>query len=299
MSEYNGKTLTILTPVYNRRDRMQVLFESLQRQTNKAFHWMIVDDGSTDNIEEDITYYKANSDFEVLFYRKENGGKHTALNYAFDRLDSELTFIVDSDDYLTNDAVEVILEKWDKIKCQDNICNIIFLRGFDFQNVVGDSFPQSDIIKNDIDMRCRTGIKGDKAEVFRTDLLKKYRFPEFEGEKFQGENYIWWQLSYDHDSYYVNKIIYICEYLEGGLTKSGRKLRIMNPRGGMENSRMGFFKRFPTKMRIKRAMLYVCYGKFAKVSFEETIRESGYPMLIIVSYLPGVLLYWYWKLTVK
>ena len=295
----NGRFLTILTPVYNRREKMKVLFESLKRQTNKSFHWMIVDDGSTDGLEEDIYLYVENADFEVMFYHKENGGKHTALNFAFDRLDSELTFIVDSDDYLTDDAVASILEKWSVVKMHKHVCSVVFQRGGNSSTPVGDAFPWTDIIKNDIDVRWRLGIRGDKAEVFRTELLKQYRFPVFEGEKFQGENYIWWQLSCQYDSYYVNKIIYICEYLDGGLSKSGRKLRIGCPRGGMENSKMGLHRKFPLKYRLNRAMLYVCYGKFAHVNFKDILMGSGHPFLVSLMYLPGVMLYWYWKLTVK
>ena len=37
-------------------------------------------------------------------------------------------------------------------------------------------------------------IEGDKAEVFRSDILKQYRFPVFQNEKFIGEDYIWRQI---------------------------------------------------------------------------------------------------------
>ena len=44
-----------------------------------------------------------------MFY-KENGGKHTALNIGINEIDSELTFIVDSDDWLTEDAISSIAD---------------------------------------------------------------------------------------------------------------------------------------------------------------------------------------------
>ncbi len=40
--------LTIFTPVYNRIDTLERLYESLLRQTSKEFQWIVVDDGSTD-----------------------------------------------------------------------------------------------------------------------------------------------------------------------------------------------------------------------------------------------------------
>ena len=293
------KTVAIVTPVYNRRDAMKRLFDSLKAQISKDFYWLIVDDGSCDNFCDDVPFYKEEADFEIEYFTKENGGKHTALNLAFEKVDSDLFFIVDSDDYLTRDAVSIIVSDWKNLKNNERICSLIYLRGYSEKKVIGEAFPIDHIIANDIDLREYHYIAGDKAEVFRSDLLKKYRFPVYPEEKFQGENYVWWQLTSERDSYYVNKIIYLGNYLEGGLTKSGRYLRISCPFGGMDNSKMGMKKIFPLKKRIKRAILYVCYSKFAGVSASKAVRESGYPTLIIICYLPGLLLYKYWKTTVR
>ncbi len=43
-------SLTILTPTYNRAYTLSKLYESLLAQTNKNFIWMVIDDGSTDNM---------------------------------------------------------------------------------------------------------------------------------------------------------------------------------------------------------------------------------------------------------
>ena len=293
------KTVAVVTTVYNRRGTMKRLFDSLQTQISKDFYWLIVDDGSNDNFYDDILNYKEEADFEIEYYRKENGGKHTALNVAFEQVNSDLLFIVDSDDYLTKDAISTIVSDWKKLKNNDRICSIIYLKGYSENKVIGEPFLKDHIIANDIYMREYHYVAGDKAEVFRSDLLKKYRFPVYKGERFQGENYVWWQLAAERDSYYVNKIIYVAEYLENGLTKSGRYLRISCPRGGMDNSRIGLKKIFTLKKRVKRAVLYVCYSKFAGATAKKAIKDSGYPLLVTINYLPGVLLYRYWKITVK
>lgn len=293
------KTVAVVTAVYNRRKKMKRLFDSLKAQISNDFYWLIVDDGSTDNFCDDIQSYKKEADFDIEYFSKENGGKHTALNIAFEQVNSDLLFVVDSDDYLTKDAISTIVSDWEKLRNNDRICSIIYLRGYSEDNVIGENFPQDHIIANDIYMREFHCVAGDKAEVFRSDLLKKYRFPVYKGERFQGENYVWWQLAAERDSYYVNKIIYIGEYLENGLTKAGRYLRISCPLGGMDNSKMGLKKIFPLKKRVKRAILYVCYSKFAGVTARKTIKHSGYPILVMINYLPGMLLYRYWKTTVK
>jgi hypothetical protein len=72
----------------------------------------------------------------------------------------------------------------------------------------------------------------DKAEVYKTSVLKKYPFPEFEGEKFLPEPVVWDHIA--RDGYMIrwfNEIIYICEYLQDGLTASEDKKFMENPKG--------------------------------------------------------------------
>ena len=46
------KTLTVFTPSYNRAYTLHKCYESLKKQSNKDFMWLIIDDGSTDNTKE-------------------------------------------------------------------------------------------------------------------------------------------------------------------------------------------------------------------------------------------------------
>ena len=285
--------VTVVTPTYNRSHLLGKLFESLKTQINKGFDWLIVDDGSTDDTQTVVEAFSKTADFEIRYIKKENGGKHTALNLAFKQQNAKYTFIVDSDDILTEDAVQLIYNN-DKIVTENNLAGVCFLRGYDKETAIGQSFLQEGIF-NDIDVRMRQKIGGDKAEVWRSDILRNYAFPVFAGERFQGENYVWWQIAMEYDMLYVNKIVYIGNYLDDGLSKAGKKLRISCPLGGMENSRIAFNKKFPMRERIKRAWLFICYGFFAKKSVAEIIRHSECKSLIIPNLLFGWLLYIYWK----
>ena len=204
--------IAILTPTYNRAHTLNRCFESLCNQTCKEFIWVIIDDGSTDNTKEVINEFLEESPFEIIYKYKENGGKHTALNVGVDIIDTELTFIVDSDDILTPDAIETIYENWKKIKSK-NLCGISFLRGYSKDKVIGSLFPKNNTIYNGIDIQFRYNVKGDKAEVWRTDLLKKFKFPVYGDEKFLGENIVWWKIALEYDMYYINKIYTVCTYI--------------------------------------------------------------------------------------
>lgn len=288
-----NELITIITPVYNRAHLIENLFKSIDKQTVKNFIWMVIDDGSVDNIEHVIADIKKKSSFPIEFYKKDNGGKHTALNFAFANLKTELAFIVDSDDVLVAEATNIIETVWTNRKIQD-VAGCVFLRGKNEKEVIGKS-EISDGCYDMINVLFSGQISGDKAEVFRSDILKKYRFPEHKEEKFLGEDYIWRQIYLKYKMLYCNRIIYLCEYLEGGLTKQGRKLRISCPLGGMDNSKVSFDRRFPLKERIKRAWLYVCYGKFAGMDYRSILESSGNAGLIRKNYIQGYMLYLYWK----
>ena len=121
--------LTVFTPTYNRAYIIENLYQSLQRQSCHDFEWLVVDDGSSDNTKELFdNWMKEENPFPIRYYKQENGGKHRAINYAIPLAEGELFFIVDSDDYLTDDAVETILEQFKTLPSEDSrkyagICN--------------------------------------------------------------------------------------------------------------------------------------------------------------------------------
>lgn len=285
--------LTVVTPTYNRCDHLRKLYKSLENQICKDFKWLIVDDGSVDETKSFIKEIKHDSSFPIGYIYKTNGGKHTALNLAIDNVNTELFFIVDSDDVLTPDAIQTICTDWEKYRSY-SLCGISYLRGYDDAHAIGDLFPKNYLIDSFTDVRVRHHIIGDKAEVWVTQYLKQFRFPVFEGERFLVESWMWLQVSDLADMLFVNKVIYITEYLQCGLTQSGRKLRIKNPRGGMTFNLLLMDKKYPMKDRIKSALLYTCYSFFSCQPLRKTL-NNGNLALTVVCLLPGYILYRYWK----
>lgn len=285
--------VTVVTPTYNRAHLLEKLYNSLCSQIDKRFKWLVIDDGSCDNTEEVVAQFVRQADFEVAYIKKENGGKHTALNIAFQIVDTYLTFIVDSDDVLTKDAIASICEYSDEIKRQ-NLSGVNFLRGYSNGTVIGDVWPGERFVDNDINVRLNKGITGDKAEVFRTDILRQYQFPVYPEERFIGEHYVWWQIAYDYDMLYVNKVIYLTEYLDGGLTKSGRVLRLKNPLGGMAGAQVAFHPMIPLKIQIRNAILYGIYGFQAKFRCWDIVTSAKAKWLVLLTLVPAKMLQLYW-----
>lgn len=287
--------ITVLTPSYNRRKYLSRLFKSLCEQKESNFQWILIDDGSQDDTEQWFLELPITK-FEKEYHKKENGGKHTALNHSHPYIKGELVIIVDSDDWLTEDAIRIIQEDWKNYKENQSICGMTYLRGVDEQTPYGNTlFPEDGQIDSSIHVKVNGKVHVDSCEVIRTDVLKEFPFPITETERFVGETYLWNLSGLKYKMVYRNKIIYIGKYLEGGLTKAGRKMRIKNPYGGMYNSQTYFNKEVCLKQRVKNIWLYICYGKFAGLNFLQICKKSGITVEIFIHYLIGWLLYKYWK----
>lgn len=288
--------LNIVTPSYNRGQLLNNVLESLKRQTDKNFFWLIIDDGSIDNTEEVCKkMIEENPKINIKYEKKNNGGKHTALNYSHQFLKDGIVIIVDSDDYLTNDAVEIINKDWEKFSSKENICGLSYLKENISGTIVGEKFDNDYFISNHIDYRINKNVIGDKAEVFRTEVFKKFPFPVFQNEKFLGESIVWTKIGFEYQTVYINKVVYICEYLEGGLSKSGRLLRIKCPLGGMEYAKIHLDKRIRLKIRVKMMFLYICYAKFANQKLSNNIKEISNKLLFIICIPGGMFFYYKWK----
>ena len=289
-------TVTVLTPTFNREGVLQSLWDSLQKQTVKDFEWLVVDDGSTDGTKNLITQLQENSDFPIRYIYKSNGGKHTALNVGIQTICSELTFIVDSDDCVTDDAVESILKIHPKYRSQNNICGYAFLRAFPVGKVNGKKFDVDEKIGSYIDVRVNGDDTGaDKAEVFKTHCLKEFPFPEYPNEKFLGEDLVWVRMARKYQMVHINKAIYIGNYLEDGLTNNRRKHNIASPIGCMHRAEEFMESDLKTRYRIKGGLQYIVYGRFAGVKICDLIRKSRHKILATVCIPGGLLLYARWN----
>lgn len=213
--------ITIISPAYNRGYIIQNLYESLKIQTVKEFQWIIVDDGSTDNIQEIVEKILSENIVEVRYYKKENGGKHTALNYAIQLVDTPYCFIVDTDDRLPKNSIERILYWMEQAYNYDNIAGVGGLRKkLGTNEVIGTTFEGESQVCASFE-RSDYGMSGDKAEVFKTEILKQFPFPEFEGEKFLSESVVWNEIGgAGYKLLWFNEVIYEGEYLEDGLTNN-------------------------------------------------------------------------------
>lgn len=254
------KTVTIITPTYNRAELLKNLYQSLEQQNNKDFEWLIVDDGSTDRTKEAVEEIKEKASFSVDYIWKENGGKHTALNVGIKTIHTELTMIVDSDDQLLPNAVDEVCKAHHKYSNFDKIGVYSFLRCYSNGKPIV-LLDKEEFADSYVKYRIKENRPGDMAEVFRTRVLKEFPFPEFQGERFLSEDVVWIQIGLKYQYAFINKPIYQCEYLEGGLTANDKPMKFASPCGSMLRGKMLMSKECGIVQNFKGAIIYDCYRR--------------------------------------
>lgn len=225
--------LTIFTPTYNRAYILPKLYESLREQSCHDLEWIIVDDGSTDDTMSLVEgWIRVSNPFPIHYHRQPNGGKHRAINRGVKEASGDFFFIVDSDDQLPVDAVETILRETKRISDEPTFAGLVGLRG------ALDGTPSGDLGEEIFDdhlrtIRHRRGMMQDMAEVFRTDYLRRYPFPESEGERFCTEALVWNRLDRQYRFRFLNRVIYLCEYRADGLSAKYMSLLYHSPQSAL------------------------------------------------------------------
>lgn len=271
--------ITIFTPSYNRAQLLPRLYKSLQHQTFHDFEWLIVDDGSTDDTEEVVNGFIANHDnFQIRYFKKTNGGKHTAINFGVNKAIGELFFIVDSDDELPTDALLKISQAFEKVHGKQEIGGVCGYMAHRNGKVIG--CPTTEGVMSILQLRFKKHVTGDMAEVFRTEVLRKFPFPEIPGERFCPEMLVWNRTAPKYQLYVFPEIIYLRDYLDGGLTDNIVRIRMQSPIASMMTYQEMTTYNIPLIVKFKSAINYWRFW---------CCRRHG-------TKYPKIRLIWYWTL---
>ncbi len=100
--------ISIIVPIYNTESYLRRCIESILNQTYKNFELLLIDDGSTDNSLKICEEY-ALQDERIRVFHKQNGGQGTARNMGIDNAKGDYIGFVDSDDYISPQMYEILL----------------------------------------------------------------------------------------------------------------------------------------------------------------------------------------------
>ena len=273
--------LTIHTATYNRAYILEKAYRSLQKQTEMNFEWLITDDGSTDGTEELVDgWIKEQNPFNIRYIKLEHQGLIRAVNYAISVANGKYYFRLDSDDYLRYDAVEQIVKRLNEIDDKEEFVAVGFVK------VTEDGDPLKGVWPN---VNKKGFLDADMCEAYKTDIMRKYKFPVWEGELFAPE-----QLQSDklamlgYKIRWYNEGIYICEYQDIGLTKGNWDLLRKNKMGYAMLSNMQMITNEEFKEKFKAAGQHIALSIVA--GYPSYIFKTNKKWLTVLALPYGILL---------
>jgi len=98
-------TVTVIVPCFNEEATVIGTIESLKQldYPKEKLSIVAVDDGSTDDTWSYLSQYA--NDPQVSLFRKENGGKHTAVNFGIEHSSSDMVSCLDADSFVHPQAL--------------------------------------------------------------------------------------------------------------------------------------------------------------------------------------------------
>ena len=205
------RKITVCTPTYNRAKLLDRPYNSLKSQTCKNFTWLIIDDGSTDNTEEVVNKFINEADFDIEYCKKDNGGRHTALNFSYQKIKTEYVINLDSDDEYLPTTIETLYRLIEQIP-KDEYERFWQISGrcidSKTQKLVGEPFKEN--VNNLSGVKQRKSIAksvGEKSNCRKIEILKKYPFPIYDDTKFVVESTVWKKINLKYDTYCTNDIL--------------------------------------------------------------------------------------------
>ena len=206
---------SIIIPVYNAELYLKETLNSILKQNYTNYEVILVNDGSTDNSLDICNEYALkNNNFKVI--NIENSGAGIARNRGIEEAKGEFLFFPDSDDILTDDALENIDEVINSKKA--DLYVFAFYKAYRDQEKLilqkyEDNFLDSDDVRRHYEKYTESnGIYIQGApwnKIFRRDIVLKNKvwFPNL--KRHQDEAFIVRYMAYTKNVLISSKPIYI------------------------------------------------------------------------------------------
>lgn len=284
--------LTIFTPSYNRAHTLPRLYESLKQQSNQNFEWLIVDDGSSDDTESLVKRFMNDDVLSIRYIKQENAGKQAAWNNPVLNARGKLFCCVDSDDALANSHnVEDIFSKYANLLDDEKVIGLRFLAYSNVKKTFDGKMISNDIVTQSyFDEFADAGNFGERIDVFKTYILKKYLYPVSDDIKFIPE--IWFYVKVSADGYQFAYIpealrLFFDEATENRLSRSS----LLKHAKGHYISRSAMLNCVPVAVYsknmvalIKTIIRFGQCAKFLNINFKQRAKDTNF-VYAILSYI--------------
>lgn len=180
--------IQVIVPIYNVKDYIKPCLDSILRQTYSNLEIILINDGSTDGVEQILDEY-ASKDSRIKVISQENLGLQAARNKGLDNCTGEYISFIDSDDVISDDFYTMMHKAISQTNSDIQICSFKFLytnkndlndisnlgdaKQLKFKNRVvnnGDEYLEYDIYSN-------FGYVMVMPKLYKRDVWEDLRFP--------------------------------------------------------------------------------------------------------------------------
>jgi hypothetical protein len=98
--------------------------------------------------------------------------------------------------------------------------------------LVGTPFPFQPTDSNSLEIRFKYKVRGEKSGFQRTEILRQFRYPQFDGETMIADSLIYHRIALRYKTRYVNEVVQVYHDTPGSWLSNMCKLRARNCRGG-------------------------------------------------------------------
>lgn len=303
--------VSVITSVHNRREILLRAMKSVDNQSYKNIEYIVVDNGSTINIDDVVEKFMKEATIPVMYIKRSSGpGPHTGKNSAFRRARGEYLSMLDSDDEFLPNAMEVFVEYWNKMPLEQRheYREVVAQCVDEYGNRVGDKFPEK--INNCSKKEARKiwdrkGLHVEHTNMHITKLLKDTMFPEPEGVTFVVDSTaLWSKLSKHYKSFFVNDCLkrYYTESIDSISNTDIKNATVQHCVNMLWNYKYTLNNwseyEYTKKERIDKVLRYCLFYNVLKMKnsypkydwVEEKVHGNYNNFLITLLYLPSIIL---------
>lgn len=286
-------SFTVFTPTYNRADILGGVYYSLLEQTFRGFEWLIVDDGSTDHTGDLVMGWQREALFPIRYIHQDNRGKHVATNVGVREAKGDFFLILDSDDTCVPDTLEQFKSLWESIPEHEKnrYSTVSVLCANSKGEVVGRQYPCDVVDAKNGWQQLALRSSGERFGVNRTDILRSFPFPQFDGEKFIPEGIVWNRMALQYRTIFANKVLRIYKQRSDSLSASSIRIRANSPIGtSVYYNELNHFS-LPVWQKVKAAINYARFSFHGKIPVTMMIKRAESPLPVLFLAGLGYILY--------
>jgi glycosyltransferase involved in cell wall biosynthesis len=298
--------ISVFTPTYNRSATLYRVWDSLIAQTYQNFEWVIIDDGSSDDIVLVVQAYIEKANFPIIFHKfPSNLGKHNATNKALELANGKFFIVADSDDAFTPDALAVFNTAWQEIADDEkkDFCGVRACCQDQFGNRISDILAVSPFDMTMADAFYIHNFRKESWCMVLTEWHRNFLFPT-NHKGYYPEGIIWKAMSRTKKLRFLNNATRMY-YVENDNNSIMRQ--VTSPQQKISrnivvtedtlNNDFGYFLHDP-KYFAFTAVLFTMYSCYEKKLVARTInlQRNSAKLLVLFLLLPSFIVFFLHKL---